>query len=103
MELLCANLIDHEGSPRQAGHKSRFLTAAEGKERGGVGRKEREKEESLRLLGIILGDCQAGGCGERRVDLQHMVQRASAGGGRIKTPKAADPKELFIPPPADVH
>lgn len=52
-----------------------------------MGRKEREKEESLRLLGIILGDCQAGGCGERRVDLQHMVQRASAGGGRIKNPE----------------
>lgn len=56
----------------------------------------------MRLLGIILGDCLAGGCGESP-DLQHMVQRAGAGGGRIKTPKAADPKELFIPPPADVH
>lgn len=80
---------------------NRDFNSGRGKERGVGG--EREREESLRLLGIILGDCLAGGCGERRADLQHMVQRASAGGGRIKTPKAADPKELFIPPPADVH
>lgn len=39
----------------------------------------------------------------KEADLEHMVQRAGAGGGRIKTPSGADPKELFIPPPADVH
>lgn len=39
----------------------------------------------------------------KEADLEHMVQRASAGGGRIKTLSGADPKELFIPPPADVH
>lgn len=80
---------------------NRDFNSGRGKERGRGGK--REREESLRLLGIILGDCLARGCRERRADLQHMVQRASAGGGRIKTPKAADPKELFIPPPADVH
>lgn len=39
----------------------------------------------------------------KEADLEHMVQRASAGGGRIKTLSGADPEELFIPPPADVH
>lgn len=84
---------------------NRDFNSGRGMERGGRGeeRGRGEREESLQLLGIILGDCLAGGCGERRADLQHMVQKAGAGAGRIKTPKATDPKELFIPPPADVH